>query len=170
MPQVTPGELLVVVGTVGAGKSSLLAGLLNEMLLLKASGEGVAVCAWHAISRGIASLRYFNYSLRGTTWVWRGACKAVHTWVSLGARKVDRLRLWPTPCITCALLIGIFTAAQGSCVVRGQCTYTAQTAWIQNASLRDNILMGRPHYQAGFDAVVKACALEQDLRALPAGA
>ena len=59
---------------------------------------------------------------------------------------------------------------QGSCVVRGQCTYTAQNAWIQNASLKDNILMGRPLYLARYDAVIKACALERDLRALPAGA
>jgi len=34
--QVAPGELLVVVGTVGAGKSSLLAGILGEMLLTQA--------------------------------------------------------------------------------------------------------------------------------------
>ena len=54
-------------------------------------------------------------------------------------------------------------------MVRGQCAYTAQTAWIRNMSLRDNILMGRPLYQARYDAVVKACALEQDLQALPAG-
>ena len=54
-------------------------------------------------------------------------------------------------------------------MVRGQCTYTAQTAWIRNDSLRNNILMGRPLYQARYDAVVKACALEQDLSALPAG-
>ena len=54
-------------------------------------------------------------------------------------------------------------------MVRGQCAYTAQSAWIRNVSLRDNILMGRPLYQARYDAVIKACALEQDLRALPAG-
>jgi len=59
---------------------------------------------------------------------------------------------------------------QGTCVVRGQCTYTAQNAWIQNASLKANILMGRPLYPARYDAVIKACALEQDLLALPAGA
>ena len=59
---------------------------------------------------------------------------------------------------------------QGSCVVRGQSTYTAQNAWIQNASLKNNILMGRPFYAARYDAVLKACALEQDLQALPAGA
>ena len=34
--QVLPGELLVIVGTVGGGKSSLLAGLLSEMLLEQA--------------------------------------------------------------------------------------------------------------------------------------
>ena len=54
-------------------------------------------------------------------------------------------------------------------MLRGQCAYTAQSAWIRNLSLRDNILMGRPLYQARYDAVIKACALEQDLRALPAG-
>ena len=53
--------------------------------------------------------------------------------------------------------------------MRGQCAYTAQTAWIRNDSLRNNILMGRKLYQATYDAVIQACALEQDLQALPAG-
>ena len=41
VPQVASGELLVIVGSVGAGKSSLLAGILGEMLLSK-------VCIPHA--------------------------------------------------------------------------------------------------------------------------
>ena len=40
LTQVAPGELLVVVGTVGAGKSSLLAAMLGELLLTKVRIRG----------------------------------------------------------------------------------------------------------------------------------
>jgi len=39
--QVSGGELLVVVGSVGAGKSSLLSAMLGEMQLQQVCPEGV---------------------------------------------------------------------------------------------------------------------------------
>ena len=45
----------------------------------------------------------------------------------------------------------------------------AQTAWIQNATLRDNILFGSPFNQQRYDEVIEACALTQDLQILVAG-
>ena len=53
--------------------------------------------------------------------------------------------------------------------VRGRCAYTAQDAWIQNASLRDNVLMGQPWDRARYRAVVAACALQPDIELLAAG-
>lgn len=41
---------------------------------------------------------------------------------------------------------------------------------LQNATLRDNILMGAPLEQGRYDAVLDACALRPDLEMLPAGA
>ncbi len=48
-------------------------------------------------------------------------------------------------------------------------SYVPQQPWIQNATLRDNILFGQPYDVARFQEVVTACAMLPDLRALPAG-
>ena len=53
--------------------------------------------------------------------------------------------------------------------MHGRCSYTAQTAWIQNATVRDNVLMGRAFDAALYAAVIDACALQPDLDLLAAG-
>lgn len=45
----------------------------------------------------------------------------------------------------------------------------AQAAWIQNASVRDNILFGAPYDKDKYEQVIEACALQQDLQILVAG-
>ena len=47
--------------------------------------------------------------------------------------------------------------------------YVAQQAWIQNATVRDNVLFGQAYSNERYNAVVKACQLERDLSILPAG-
>ncbi|KAF9578851.1 hypothetical protein BGW38_005154, partial [Lunasporangiospora selenospora] len=47
--------------------------------------------------------------------------------------------------------------------------YVAQTAWLQNTSIRNNILFGREFDQARYDAVVEGCALITDFEILEAG-
>lgn len=47
--------------------------------------------------------------------------------------------------------------------------YVAQQAWIQNATLRDNVLFGSPYHQRQYDKVLDACALRPDLDILPGG-
>ncbi|KAJ3261407.1 hypothetical protein HK103_006015 [Boothiomyces macroporosus] len=47
--------------------------------------------------------------------------------------------------------------------------YVAQTAWLLNASIRDNILFGEPYDFERYMRVVYACALAQDFRILPGG-
>ncbi len=44
-----------------------------------------------------------------------------------------------------------------------------QEPWIQNKSLRDNIVFGREFDQQRYDRVLQACALVPDLEMLPAG-
>ena len=53
--------------------------------------------------------------------------------------------------------------------VDGTIAYTQQDPWIQNMSVRDNILLGRELDHERYQRVVRACALEPDLRILPAG-
>lgn len=61
------------------------------------------------------------------------------------------------------------TKKSGKVVLRGRVAYAAQQAWIQNASLRDNILFGLPYDAAWYQKVVCACALTDDLQMLEAG-
>jgi ATP-binding cassette subfamily C (CFTR/MRP) protein 1 len=53
--------------------------------------------------------------------------------------------------------------------VGGSISYTQQDPWIQNMSLRDNILLGREYEEQKYLEVIRACALGPDLAALPAG-
>ncbi|XP_072018400.1 ATP-binding cassette sub-family C member 9-like [Amphiura filiformis] len=47
--------------------------------------------------------------------------------------------------------------------------YSAQTAWIVNASLKENILFGKPYNETRYKQIIDACALQQDIDILPAG-
>ncbi|KAG0348952.1 hypothetical protein BG004_003435 [Podila humilis] len=47
--------------------------------------------------------------------------------------------------------------------------YVAQTAWLQNKTIRENILFGREFDQDRYDAVVEGCALATDFDILEAG-
>ena len=60
-------------------------------------------------------------------------------------------------------LIALLTLLQGSVA------YVPQQAWIQNATLRDNIIFGRPLLEGKYRKVIEACALAPDLDMLPAG-
>lgn len=51
----------------------------------------------------------------------------------------------------------------------GQIAYVSQQAWIQNCTLQDNILFGKPLDQKLYDRVILACALKPDIDMLPAG-
>lgn len=71
-----------------------------------------------------------------------------------------------------SLLLGILgdmPRLRGRVVVRGEVVYCAQEPWIQNRTLKDNILFGRPFDQALYEQVLSACALGADLEQLPAG-
>ena len=47
--------------------------------------------------------------------------------------------------------------------------YVAQQAWIQNATLQDNILFGKDIELGKYRNVVESCALQADLEIMPAG-
>ncbi len=52
---------------------------------------------------------------------------------------------------------------------QGSVAYVPQQAWIQNATLRSNVMFGAPLQDAEYQRVIEACALAPDLDMLPAG-
>lgn len=66
-------------------------------------------------------------------------------------------------------LMGEMQRSGGTAQLLGSAAYTAQDPWIQNATLRANVLMGAPWEPAGYERVLEACALLPDLALLPAG-
>lgn len=57
----------------------------------------------------------------------------------------------------------------GTSSVFGSISYVSQSAWIQNATLRDNIVFGSAFDQKRYDEVVYACSLTSDIKLLPFG-
>ena len=66
-------------------------------------------------------------------------------------------------------VLGDIWKISGEVVVHGATAYVAQQAWVMNASVKENIVFGHrwdPHF---YERTVNACALTDDLRALPDG-
>ena len=67
-------------------------------------------------------------------------------------------------------LIGEMYKHEGKIVIDGgKIAYAPQQAWVQNASIRDNILFGRPYDDEFYKKVLEICALNIDIDILPAG-
>lgn len=52
---------------------------------------------------------------------------------------------------------------------QGSVAYVPQQAWIQNATLRENILFGRTFDSKRYAKAIYTCALQTDLDILPGG-
>lgn len=65
--------------------------------------------------------------------------------------------------------LGELDKLKGRVNTLGSIAYVSQQAWIQNATLRDNIIFGKTFDQKLYDRVVVACALKQDIEMLPGG-
>lgn len=66
-------------------------------------------------------------------------------------------------------LLGEMGKIKGSVNIDGRVAYVSQQAWIQNATLQDNITFGRAYVKQFYDQVIQACALAPDLAMLPGG-
>jgi ATP-binding cassette subfamily C (CFTR/MRP) protein 1 len=66
-------------------------------------------------------------------------------------------------------LLGEMEKLGGAANVDGRIAYVPQQAWIQNATLQDNILFGHPFDKQLYNQVIDACALRPDLAMLPGG-
>ncbi|KAK7930845.1 hypothetical protein WMY93_007240 [Mugilogobius chulae] len=66
-------------------------------------------------------------------------------------------------------LLGEMHKKKGLINIKGSLAYVPQQAWIQNATLRDNILFGSAYEKGSFQQIIEACALGPDLELLAGG-
>lgn len=66
-------------------------------------------------------------------------------------------------------ILGEVPKLSGNVRVAGSLAYVAQSAWIQNSSLRDNILFGQSFDPQKYQRILEACELLPDLTILPNG-
>uniref|UniRef100_A0A8C6UR78 Multidrug resistance-associated protein 1 n=1 Tax=Neogobius melanostomus TaxID=47308 RepID=A0A8C6UR78_9GOBI len=66
-------------------------------------------------------------------------------------------------------LLGEMDKIEGTASVKGSVAYVSQQAWIQNSTLKENIVFGQELNDPWYQQVVEACALRPDMEILPAG-
>ncbi|ROW05942.1 hypothetical protein VPNG_08472 [Cytospora leucostoma] len=68
-----------------------------------------------------------------------------------------------------AALAGDMRRTNGEVVLGASRAFCPQYAWIQNTTVKENILFGKEMDRSWYKKVIKACALQQDLEMLPNG-
>ena len=66
-------------------------------------------------------------------------------------------------------ILGEMQLVDGNIALHGSLGYCAQQAWIQNATIRDNILFHKKFEEDWYNQVIEACSLKHDLDILPSG-
>ncbi|KAJ5894526.1 Metal resistance protein YCF1 [Penicillium taxi] len=66
-------------------------------------------------------------------------------------------------------ILGELWKSQGEVTVRGRIAYVAQSPWVMNASVRENIVFGHRWDPDFYELTVEACALIDDFKTLPDG-
>ncbi|CAL1699089.1 unnamed protein product [Somion occarium] len=67
-----------------------------------------------------------------------------------------------------AKFVGV-SVPQEEWIVEGVCAFVPQTAWLRNASIRDNILFDLPYDEQRYQKTLEVCALLSDLKILEDG-
>ncbi|KAI8906011.1 P-loop containing nucleoside triphosphate hydrolase protein [Gorgonomyces haynaldii] len=66
-------------------------------------------------------------------------------------------------------LVGEMPKKQGKVVFRGSMGYCQQQAWIQNATIKDNILFGLPFDKDRYTRAIELASMTRDISILPGG-
>lgn len=66
-------------------------------------------------------------------------------------------------------MLGEMEHVHGHITIKGTISYVPQQSWIQNGTIKDNILFGSEFNEKKYQQVLEACALLPDLEILPGG-
>ncbi|KAG9403120.1 hypothetical protein AC1031_006664 [Aphanomyces cochlioides] len=69
----------------------------------------------------------------------------------------------------CAALLCEMAKFNGNIFIAGRVAYCSQQSWIQNLTIRENILFGKPYDREKYNRVIEACALVKDLSLFAGG-
>jgi hypothetical protein len=139
------GALAMIVGPVGSGKSSLLAATLGEMVAVPSAAAAAATAAAAAAS----------------TVATPDSAPAAEAVSGAGAQPAAAAAVVAAAAVGSGGKGG--ASGRSAVTVAGSVAYTAQDAWIQNATLKNNILMGLPYDVDKYQRTIDACCLEKDL-------
>ncbi|PPS00035.1 hypothetical protein GOBAR_AA20628 [Gossypium barbadense] len=81
--------------------------------------------------------------------------------------------MWSTPLLISTLTFGtallLGMKLDAGVKLCGSTAYVAQTSWIQNGTIQENILFGLPMNEEKYKEVIKVCCLEKDLEMMEFG-
>ncbi|ERN02231.1 hypothetical protein AMTRI_Chr02g265240 [Amborella trichopoda] len=98
-----------------------------------------------------------------------GVIKGINMEIKRGclAAIVGTVGSGKTSLLSC--ILGETPKLSGKVRVSGSTAYVAQTAWIQNGTIQDNILFGLPKDTERYKEVLRVCCLEKDLESMEFG-
>ncbi|ETN61558.1 hypothetical protein AND_006763 [Anopheles darlingi] len=165
------GKLTMIVGRSGSGKSSLLAALLKEInhlsgeLLWNKNGneaERGSSATATATDAGMVCHRN-TVQPEATKTVVNRICSRechVHSIARDNSSAVRIAGVWE---------VGGHGGSATEEASYSTIAYVPQKAWLQNATIRENVLFGESYRPKRYDRVLRACALRPDLDLMPAG-
>ncbi|KAL3656838.1 hypothetical protein V7S43_018295 [Phytophthora oleae] len=107
------------------------------------------------------------------TFVWNEGADPVLSDVNLTVRKGDFVVVHGSvgsgKSSLCSVLLGEMEKADGKVSVNGKVAYYSQQPWIQNMTIRENILFGQAFDHSKYQRVLDACGLLPDLQQFPSG-
>jgi ABC-type multidrug transport system fused ATPase/permease subunit len=85
------------------------------------------------------------------------------------AELLDGEILCPRSPLNAIPLLGVKEQTIHNSWLQPYCAYVPQSAWLQNASVRENILFGLPYNKERYSQTLEACSLLSDLLILEDG-
>ncbi len=63
----------------------------------------------------------------------------------------------------------MYKSEKGTIIIDGKIAYAPQYSWIQNATIKDNILFGEEYEKDKYENILKLCTLDVDLKLFSGG-